>query len=127
MHIDENVLTIAAAAAELGLPVVLLLLIRFSRAAKPKAVVMLGAVCPLLCFYVFATIEYLISPKDPGAIFAFFAMWVMSFAVYAAAALLGLMIAFFRTPTKTYARFIVGLASLPLSLGLLELAARLYR
>jgi hypothetical protein len=127
MNISENVLTAGAVFVELGLPIVLFGLNKISHQAKTKAVVILGALTPLLVVYAVISVAYLIFPRDKGDLFAFFAIWVVSFAFYAASALIGVAVSFLKWPAGMCARFALGLASTPVAYGAIFLLSMLFR
>lgn len=108
---DERLLTAGAILIEFGLPLWLCLLMRRRPAVRPKAVVVLGALFPLLAIYAWLVAAYCFTPDDPGARFAIFAAWVMTFIAYVGAALVGFALSFLRKPGKLWARFAMGLAS----------------
>lgn len=110
----ETQMNVGAIVVELGLPLALIVLMTLNPKATPRAIVILGAVFPALCLYVAVTISYLVSGGQSD-IFAFFAMWVMTFAVYVAAALGGLAMSFVRRPAGKLARFGLGLLSAPIA------------
>jgi hypothetical protein len=127
MDISENVLTAGAVVVELGLPIVLLGLTKRSHQAKAKAVVILGALTPVLIVYGVISVGYLIFPRDKSDIFAFYAIWVVSFAFYVASALVGVAISFFKRPAGMCARFALGLVSTPVTYGAIVLLTMFFR
>ena len=110
----ETQMNVGAMAIELGLPLGLIVLMTLKPKVRPRAIVILGAVFPALCLYVAVTISYLIS-RGKSDIFAFVAMWVMTFEVYVAAALGGFAFSFVRRPKGNLARFGMGILSAPLA------------
>lgn len=117
----EIVLTAGCALVELGLPVALLLASRTRERLRSKAVVVLGAVSPLVALYAHVLVRQL---ADPGVDrrWAFGAVWVMTFLPYVACVLLGVALAFVPRPTHLGARYLLGLA-VPAGLALLVLGA----
>lgn len=111
---EEVAMSIGAIVIELGLPVALLALAMFSLRLRPKAVVMLGALSPMLCVYGAIGFGYLFSWKNAD-IFALYAMWVMTFAVYIGIALGGLAASFLTRPRGSFARFSLGVLTVPIS------------
>ncbi|WP_233840424.1 hypothetical protein [Dyella sp. 2HG41-7] len=108
----ETTLTIGAIALELGIPVGLLIFMALRPRVRPRAIVILGALFPALCLYGAIAVSYLIS-REKSDIFAFYAMWVMTFAPYLAVALGGLALSFLRSPTNYWARFGLGVLTTP--------------
>jgi hypothetical protein len=108
----ETFLNIGAIFLELGLPIGLLILMALRPGVWPRAMVILGAIFPALCFYVSVAVSYL-SSRGASDIFAFYAMWVMTFAPYVAVALGGLAVSFLQKPKNHWARFGLGVLSTP--------------
>jgi len=111
---EEVVMGMGAIIVELGLPVALLALAMFNLKLRPKAIVMLGALSPMLCVYGAIGFSYLFSWKNAD-MFALYAMWVMTFAVYVGIALGGLAASFLRRPKGSFARFSMGVLTVPIS------------
>lgn len=103
---------IGAVVVELGLPLGLLILMAIKPSSRPRAIVVLGAVFPALCLYGVVTVGHLVS-RGKSESFAFFAMWVMTFAAYMAVTLGGVAVSFFKKPSGSLARFGMGLLSAP--------------
>jgi hypothetical protein len=120
----ETLMNIGAVTVELGLPAGLLILMALKPGIRPRAVVMLGAIFPLLCLYAVVAASYL-SSGGTADIFSFYAMWIMTFAVYVAVAVGGLAVSFFRRPKNHWARFGLGVLSTPVAYLLLEFTARI--
>lgn len=110
----ETSMNIGAIALELGLPVGLLVLVALRPEARPKAAVILGALLPALCLYCAMAASFLIS-RGKSDIFAFYAMWVMTFAPYVALALGGFALSFLRRPRSIWARFGLGVLTTPVA------------
>jgi hypothetical protein len=127
MDISENVLTAGAVVVELGLPIVLLGLNKRSHQAKAKAVVILGALAPLLVVYAVISVAHLISPRGKSDVFASFAIWVVSFPFYVASASIGVAVSFLKWPAGMRARFALGLASTPVAYGAILLLTMFFR
>jgi hypothetical protein len=108
----ETSINVGAIALELGLPVGLLVLLVLRPAVRPRVAVILGAVFPALFLYGAIAVSYLIS-RGKSDIFAFYAMWVMTFAPYVAIALGGFALSFLRSPRNNWARFGLGVLSAP--------------
>jgi hypothetical protein len=106
----ETFMNIGAIALELGLPVGLLILMALRPGVRPRAEVILGAIFPALCFYASVAASYL-SSRGVSDIFAFYAMWEMTFAPYVAMALGGLAVSFLQKPKNHWARFGLGMLS----------------
>ena len=109
-------LTIAAMLVELGLPGALLwAYVRLPRFRK-RAVVVLGALVPFLAGYLYLALSQLFSSaQDSG--WAFGAVWIMTFAMYMAALLLGTAMSLIPSPEHLFGRFMIGLATLPILVG----------
>lgn len=116
-------LTIGALALELGIPVGLLIFMALRPRVRPRAIVILGALFPALCLYGAIAISYLIS-RGKSDMFAFYAMWVMTFAPYLAVALGGLALSFLRRPTNHWARFGLGVLTTPVAYMAFVLVAK---
>ena len=95
------------AAVELGLPALLGVAALLWPRIRLWAVVVLGAVSPLLLFYAVTTARVLL--KQEEALWAFSGMWVSSFVPFVACAVLGGVLAISRVPKGKSARFILGL------------------
>jgi|SRR6185437_29404 len=122
MDISETYLTLGAATFELGVLMAATAAMAFAPRMRKFAVVLLGAVTPLLIFYAIAAGSYFFAPAVPSGSFPFSAIWVMSFAVYLAVALGGTALAFIPKPSNLYGRYFVGMVSAPISYALLNLA-----
>ena len=115
MELSENQLNLAAILFEIGVPVAAIVVaVRVSRLRK-FTVVILGAIAPPLLFYLAVAVAYYLNPSDKGNIFAFYAMWIMSFFVYATLFLGGLILAFIPRPSNLYGRFFLGMICAPIS------------
>lgn len=118
---SEEALTIAAVAVELGIPLVATLLFWRRPALRPRLVVILGAITPVLIFYAAITVSFLIDSDDPGNRFAFFAAWIMSFFVYFAILVAGLLLSIVPKPIHLGGRYALGFVSPALVVSLLIL------
>ena len=123
MDISETYLSLEAAAFELGVPVAAVVAFAVAPRMRKFAVVLLGAVTPLLVAYAFMAASYFFAPAEPSSGFPFSAIWVMSFVVYLALALGGTALAFIPKPSNLYGRYFVGLASAPICYALLNLVS----
>jgi hypothetical protein len=118
----ETSMSLTAIAVELGLPMALLAIMVVRPATLPKAIVILGAVFPLLCFYAAATISHLLGWETSS--FAFYAMWAMTLFWYVVLAFVGLALSFLGWPSVSWARFGIGILSTPLTyIGVMLLTA----
>ena len=108
----ETAMNIGVIALEIGLPVGLLVLVALRPAVRPRVAVILGALFPALCLYAAIAASFLIS-RGKSDIFAFYAMWVMTFAPYVAIALGGFALSFLRWPRSIWARFGLGVLTTP--------------
>ena len=120
----ETSMNIGAIALELGLPVGLLVLAALKPAARPRVVVIVGALFPALCLYAAIAVSFLIS-RGKSDIFAFYAMWIMTFAPYVAVALGGIALSFLRWPGNFWARFGMGVLSTTAAYFAFTVTARL--
>ena len=106
-------------AFDLAIPVVAVtVMLRMPRWRK-QAVVVLGAISPLLVFYASVAAAYVLHPKQN--VFAFYAMGVMTFFAYVVMLVVGLALAFLSRPANLYARFAIGFASVPLTYVIFKL------
>ena len=80
---------------------------------RDRAVVVLGAISPLLVFYASVAVAYFLHPKQN--VFAFYAMGGMTFFAYLVLLVMGFALAFIPKPANLYARFVMGFASVPLT------------
>lgn len=119
---SDTCLSLAAAAVELGYPLLLLILMKLLPRFRAKLIVALGAVFPMAVLYIASAVSYLITPRTPSSMFAFFAMWVMTFGPYIAIAVGGILLALMQRPRNMVGRFFLGVLSAPCSFGLLALA-----
>lgn len=111
-------LTILAAAIEIGLVVLVLFSVFAGKPARRKTIVVLGALTPAIC--VMASLVYMqFVVSTPGNMAV--AGWVMGFAAYAATLVGGILVSFIPRPVNLYGRYFLGLASAPISFGLLSL------
>jgi hypothetical protein len=119
----ETTLTIGAIALELGIPVGLLVFIALNPRVRPTAIVILGALFPALCLYGAIAVSYLIS-RGKSDIFAYYAMWVMTFMPYLVVALGGLALSLLRMPLNYWARFGLGMLTTPVAYIVFVLVAK---
>lgn len=105
---DTNTRLYLAAAFQLGLPVALALLAAAVPATRRWAVVVLGALTPLLLSFAVTSVRHLgLGQEEAG--YAFFEMWLTSFLPYLACAALGAALGFVPRPAGLSARYILGL------------------
>jgi hypothetical protein len=121
MDISETYLTVGAAAFELGMPVAAVIALAFAPRMRKFAALLLGAVTPLLLAYVLVAGSYFFATAEPSGRFPFSAVWMMSFVVYLALAIVGAVLAFIPKPSNLYVRYFVGFLSAPMSYALLSL------
>jgi len=120
MPVSETEMLWGALLFELGVPSAAIIVMLRSPRLRKFVIVVLGAVTPLVLLYGAVVVAFLLNPNK-GNIFAFYAMWVMSFFAYAAILLGGMALAFVPRPSNLYARFFIGFASAPLSYALLNI------
>ena len=118
---SEVFLTCLAVTFELGIPVVLLVLLRRVPPLRPKAAAILGAVFPLVLFYIGGAAAYAIDPEDPGYRFNFLAMWEMTAFAYFKCFVGGIVLSFVPWPRALAARFLISAVVVP---GLVVAALR---
>jgi len=121
MPVSETEMLWGALVFELGVPTAAIMVMLRAPRLRKFVIVVLGAVTPLLLLYGAVAVAFLLSPSDKGSIFAFYAMWVMSFFAYAAILVGSIALAFVPRPSNLYARFFIGFASAPLSYALLNI------
>jgi hypothetical protein len=120
MPVSETEMLWGALLFELGVPSAAIIVMLRSPRLRKFVIVVLGAVTSLVLLYGAVVVAFLLNPNK-GNIFAFYAMWVMSFFAYAAILLGGMALAFVPRPSNLYARFFIGFASAPLSYALLNI------
>lgn len=107
-------MTWGAMLVELGIPLLIVIALALRPRYRRFLVVLLGAITPALLVYAWIAVAYIVDPASKIAIFAFSAMWAMSFAVYAAIVIVGCALACLPRPGKLYLRYLMGLVSVPL-------------
>jgi archaellum biogenesis protein FlaJ (TadC family) len=112
-------LTIASAAVELGVPLVLVVVCILAPGMRRRATVVLGALTPLLAAYLYVAVGYLAAPKE--YLWALGALWSMSLIAFIACAVVGVALSFSARPRHVTARYLLGFAA-PLPVWLLFLA-----
>lgn len=106
--------------AELGIPAALILLVRHSYRWRSQAVVVLGALTPLLVFFAVACIgAAVLSPPD--SLGYYLVVGIVAFGYYVSTLLLGICLSFLKRPRSMWLRFAIGLAAAPLGCGLVLL------
>jgi len=115
---DDSQLTIAAATLEVGVAIVVLIGVLKVKPMRQKAVVVLGAITPAIVAMIALAYWQFVDPT-PGSMAG--AGWVMGFAAYVVLLLGGVATSFLSRPTNPYFRYLLGLATAPVSLGLLTL------
>ena len=104
---NDTTQMILAAALELGLPAVLAITALLWPRIRLWAVVVLGAVTPLLLSYAATTARFLMHQEE--AQWAFDGMWMSSLVPFLACVALGAALGFSPVPKGKSARFILGL------------------
>jgi purine-cytosine permease-like protein len=89
----EFYLTAGALVVELGVPVLLIYLSLKRPSKKHILLTMLGAVTPLLLFYLFGAIDYFVLNPDESSMYM--AAFIMTFAVYCFLLLVGFLLGVF--------------------------------
>jgi purine-cytosine permease-like protein len=123
MDISETYLTLGSATFEIGVPLAAAVASAFAPRIRKFAVVLLGALTPLLVAYALMAASYFFAPAEPSGRFPFSVVWVMSFAVYLALVLVGTALAFIPKPSNLYGRYLVGFLSSPICYALFTLVS----
>jgi hypothetical protein len=121
---NDSALTIAAAAFEIGLPLVLAATMIRHPSVRGRLAVLLGATVPFVLVFACISLAYLLNPADRGNRFAFLAGWEMSFVAYLGALLVGIGLSFVRVPRNPYLRFVMGFAAIPGGFILINASSR---
>ena len=120
MAISEGMLEIGALVAELGIPAALILLVRHSYRWRSQAIVVLGALTPLLVFFAVSCIAAaVLSPPD--SLGYYLVLGIVAFGYYVSTLLLGIFLSFFKRPVSMWPRFALGMTMAPLGCGLVLL------
>jgi hypothetical protein len=104
----------ASLAFEWTVPLVALCLMIRKPAMRRYISVLMGALTPMLIFYVCVAVAYALDPKDKGNMFAFYGMSVMTFYAYVVLLGVGLLLGFLPRPSNLYARYALGFVVAPL-------------
>jgi len=123
MDISETYLSLGAGAFELSVPIAAVVALAFAPRMRKFAVVLLGAVTPLFLAYAFMAASYFFAPAETSGRFYFSALWIMSFVVYLALALMGAALAFIPKPSNLYGRYLIGFLSAPICYALFNLVS----
>jgi hypothetical protein len=115
---SDTQLTIAAASIEVGVAVVVLISVFVGTATRRRTVVLLGALTPAIAVMVATAYLQFLDPT-PGSMAG--AGWVMGFGAYALLFIGGVVMSLVPRPANLYARYLLGLVSVPISLGVLML------
>jgi hypothetical protein len=121
--VGDVTLTVGAAAIELGVPLVLVVLFWRRPQSRRKLAVVLGGVTLPLVVYGCIAIGLPIDPTDPGNRWASRAMWVMSFLPYLALLAVAFGMSFMPRPSNLAARYLIGLVAGPIGFILLLLGS----
>lgn len=111
-------LTIAAATLEVGIAVLALLAVVVGKPGRRRTVVVFGALTPAIVAMVWMGCAQFINPP-PGSMAG--AGWLMGLAAYLLVLVGGLFTSFLPRPASLAGRYLLGLGSTPVSLGLLLL------
>jgi len=106
----DALLTVATISIEIGTLVGALVAWMRMPKARPRLAVFLGALAPLFLVYVYVVVERQFSTRTDVE-WAFYAMWIMTFWLYLACAIIGVCLLFLKRPVGLVARFFVGLAA----------------
>jgi len=104
----DSTLMNLAIALELGLPVVLAIAAIVWPRIRKWAVVVFGAITPVLLFFA-VTVVLALGLGDQGAAIAFDGMWRTSLVPFAACAVLGAVLGLLRVPSTPFLRYTLGL------------------
>ena len=100
----DSQLTIGAMAFEIGIPTVLLFALFVAPKFRPMCYSVLGALTPLLFTYVSAVVSTW-NVTNPDEIWAVEALWIMSFAPYIVAMVIGILLGLVPKPKMSALRF----------------------
>jgi len=117
---DEMTLSVAAASFELGVPAGLFAFSLRRPKIRRTTVVVLGATSLPLILYLLIAASHFLSPAGNSQDFAFYAMWVMTFGAYVAVLVGATAVALVPRPAHLGVRFLLGVASAPLSYFLFD-------
>ena len=125
MLIGDGMLATGAGLVEFGFLAALIWVARRSERWRPKAVVVLGALTPLILLYAMAWLySILVSGLDKIGLLYLWAALGVGFLFYGATAMLGLAASFIDRPKGTWARFTLGIAIAPVACGTIVLVTR---
>lgn len=115
LRLSDSLLTIIAAAIELGLPSVAALFSFTSGYKKKLGITVLGATLPWLILYLFTFVISQLNPQE--VTFAVHAMWIMSLLPFCISFVLTLiMFVLNRKSSKLWLNFVSGLVTFPIVL-----------
>lgn len=116
---QQTLMLIGMVPFQLGVPLWLCLRARRRPETRPRALVVLGAMFPLLAIYLLLSAAALLQRNlFTGSALA--AVWVLSLPAYAIATLLGLAVSLWKKPEDLVGRFAMGVAS---TMGIIVLLA----
>ena len=93
MKIDDSVLSFGAAIIEIIVPLAIIFLYQKSPVSRRPLLTAIGAVSPLLVFYLVVSISFIFSSSE-DVLFSFYAMWAMSFVPYIGLVFIGLVVGY---------------------------------
>lgn len=106
----EMPLAFGSAIAEIGVPAALIILMVQKPHHRPFASFVLGALTPLLAFYVLGLFDHLMDPTGKDTLFDLHLMWLRSFTAFLMLLVPAVVIsALLKKPMSPTARFFLGL------------------
>jgi len=102
---SDNLLTLLAVSIEFGVPIILLAALARVPRFRRRVVVVLGAITPVMLFYVDILFAYVRNPTNTGNRFAFYAGWEMTLAAFLLSLILGILLSFVPRPANLYGRY----------------------
>ena len=114
---SDTQLTVVAAVIDVGATTALALTHIRKPQLRHRTAVILGAVTPILLFYAYVAGGIALGRRDNGSLWAFYAMWVMTFWGFVASFLFGLGISLAPIPLNLYGRYAFGLVAVSALFG----------
>lgn len=109
--IQDNLLSFAAALFYFAVPAALIGIAFRYPSVRPRVASVIGALTPILLYFIAFSIVYLFANLGPEDTWAFHAMWLMSFFAYVICVALGSVLAFIKWPAAVRERYAVAVIS----------------